>query len=188
MKKLLLPLFISFVLVANVYGQAANAFYGTTAGAGGALFYESDGLTGLNSISLGYFAGGDTSTAFIGLDSYTYGGAPFPAGFLNASASLTGVPTGEQAYLQLGDTNSTSFVSNATWIFAGTNPPAAPLTWDISMGASTVAADLELINVIATDNAGFQGSGVSIVVPEPSTYALLAGFAAFLFVAIRRRK
>ena len=25
-------------------------------------------------------------------------------------------------------------------------------------------------------------------VPEPSTYALLAGFAAFLFVAIRRRK
>lgn len=26
------------------------------------------------------------------------------------------------------------------------------------------------------------------VVPEPSTYALLAGFAAFLFVAIRRRK
>ena len=26
------------------------------------------------------------------------------------------------------------------------------------------------------------------VVPEPSTYALLAGFAAFLFVAIKRRK
>ena len=26
------------------------------------------------------------------------------------------------------------------------------------------------------------------VIPEPSTYALLAGFAAFLFVAIRRRK
>lgn len=30
-------------------------------------------------------------------------------------------------------------------------------------------------------------SGVSVV-PEPSTYALIAGFAAFLFVAIRRRK
>ena len=27
-----------------------------------------------------------------------------------------------------------------------------------------------------------------VVVPEPSTYALLAGFAAFLFVAIKRRK
>jgi hypothetical protein len=29
---------------------------------------------------------------------------------------------------------------------------------------------------------------LSQVVPEPSTYALIAGFAAFLFVAIRRRK
>ena len=29
---------------------------------------------------------------------------------------------------------------------------------------------------------------VTTVVPEPSTYALLAGFAAFLFVAIRRSK
>lgn len=28
----------------------------------------------------------------------------------------------------------------------------------------------------------------ALSVPEPSTYALLAGFAAFLFVAIRRRK
>jgi hypothetical protein len=42
-------------------------------------------------------------------------------------------------------------------------------------------------------NTGGAGSPVagtisSIVVPEPSTYALLAGFAAFLFVAIRRRK
>ena len=26
------------------------------------------------------------------------------------------------------------------------------------------------------------------IVPEPSTYALIAGFAAFVFVAIRRRK
>lgn len=33
-----------------------------------------------------------------------------------------------------------------------------------------------------------QAALYSVVVPEPSTYALLAGFAAFLFVAIRRRK
>jgi hypothetical protein len=42
-------------------------------------------------------------------------------------------------------------------------------------------------------NTGGAGSPIagtisSIAVPEPSTYALLAGFAAFLFVAIRRRK
>jgi len=32
------------------------------------------------------------------------------------------------------------------------------------------------------------GTLTSFAVPEPSTYALIAGFAAFLFVAIRRRK
>lgn len=43
-------------------------------------------------------------------------------------------------------------------------------------------------------NMGGIGDGVNIdiqsftIVPEPSTYALIAGFAAFLFVAIRRRK
>lgn len=50
-------------------------------------------------------------------------------------------------------------------------------------------------DVVALDiNTGGAGSpvagtltGISIV-PEPSTYALIAGFAAFLLVAIRRRK
>ena len=41
----------------------------------------------------------------------------------------------------------------------------------------------------ATDWGNVQISGLSATaVPEPSTYALIAGFAAFVFVAIRRRK
>lgn len=41
----------------------------------------------------------------------------------------------------------------------------------------------------ATDWGNVQVSGLSATaVPEPSTYALIAGFAAFIFVAIRRRK
>ena len=41
----------------------------------------------------------------------------------------------------------------------------------------------------ATDWGNVQISNLSAsAVPEPSTYALIAGFAAFVFVAIRRRK
>jgi hypothetical protein len=45
---------------------------------------------------------------------------------------------------------------------------------------------LTLSNTGAAQLDNFAVTGV--VVPEPSTYALLAGFAAFLFVAIKRRK
>jgi len=41
----------------------------------------------------------------------------------------------------------------------------------------------------ATDWGSVSFSGLTAsAVPEPSTYALIAGFAAFIFVAIRRRK
>lgn len=47
---------------------------------------------------------------------------------------------------------------------------------------------------LTVNTGGLTGSVVNVdvtsftIVPEPSTYALIAGFAAFLFVAIRRRK
>jgi hypothetical protein len=57
-------------------------------------------------------------------------------------------------------------------------------------GSSIDLTDIQNIVV----NTGGIGDNVNIdvssftIVPEPSTYALIAGFAAFLFVAIRRRK
>ncbi len=55
-------------------------------------------------------------------------------------------------------------------------------SWVAPADGGTVTFDNELNQI----NGGT--ASLSVVVPEPSTYALLAGFAAFLFVAIRRRK
>ena len=73
-----------------------------------------------------------------------------------------------------------------------------------STGNFELSLDIEEGNYIA--QMGFTMSGINanpdtdwgnvelknleatVVVPEPSTYALLAGFAVFLFVAIRQRK
>jgi hypothetical protein len=71
-------------------------------------------------------------------------------------------------------------VSGASTGLLTTNAASSSFAWnDIS------AVDFSLA---AADNVSVSGSLTGIAaVPEPSTYALLAGFAAFIFVAIRRR-
>lgn len=49
---------------------------------------------------------------------------------------------------------------------------------------ATFRINYTLANTRGLDNLTITG----VAVPEPSTYALIAGFAAFLFVAIKRRK
>ena len=57
---------------------------------------------------------------------------------------------------------------------------------DASWLAPADGATVTFGNELNQINGG--AASLSVVVPEPSTYALIAGFAAFLFVAIRRRK
>ena len=60
-------------------------------------------------------------------------------------------------------------------------------------GSGAVAGDIMQFGIF-NESVNYTGNGVFTdnisvsAVPEPSTYALIAGFAAFLFVAIRRRK
>lgn len=63
----------------------------------------------------------------------------------------------------------------------------------ISSSLASASIDLTDVQNIVINTGGI-GDAVNVdissftIVPEPSTYALLAGFAAFVFVAIRRRK
>ena len=64
----------------------------------------------------------------------------------------------------------------------------------IGNGSANGAVNLADIQGLTVTTGGLTGDLVNVnvssftIVPEPSTYALLAGLAAFIFVAIRRRK
>ena len=73
-----------------------------------------------------------------------------------------------------------------------TSTGAFSLSHDVAAGNYIGQIGFQMTGINAnpdTDWGNVQISGLSATaVPEPSTYALLAGLAAFLFVAIRRRK
>lgn len=103
------------------------------------------------------------------------------------SGSMTSAPTSNFS-IQLYDTSFTTFdLSGGSW----TNIQSAGSDeLSLDSGAGFDWTNVQYIDI----NTGGLGDTVAgtlssiTVVPEPSTYALLAGFAAFLFVAIRRRK
>lgn len=73
-----------------------------------------------------------------------------------------------------------------------TSTGAFSLSYDVAEGNLIGQIGFNVLGLNAnpsTDWGSVQISGLTATaVPEPSTYALIAGFAAFMFVAIRRRK
>ena len=185
MKKIILPLILTLVFSTSVWAQSSNVTWGTSATAPGGLWFAADGSSA-GTITLGYFTGNDSANAFNSVATLTQGATP--AGFLFGTAALSGIDyAGLTPWVSLA---TGSYVTSSTWgAFTAASAPTPPTALDISVGAGDIAANFTAINAVVVDGGGFNGSGPSItVVPEPSTYALIAGFAAFLFVAIRRRK
>ena len=79
------------------------------------------------------------------------------------------------------------YVSSSTWTALASSASPAPPTGNTFTLSGTDASILSLTNmVVDPGTTALNGLGLTVI-PEPSTYALLAGFAAFIFVAIRRR-
>jgi len=168
--------------------ENADFSFGSSIGFGGALFDNS------NNITLGFMDSG-VFTSLSG--SINTGNDPFGnAGYANNSFSVTtGVNAsaiGSAMYIKLSSAAGDAYITDSTWsvISTATSPATPPLNQALIGHANAgqiSAADAGLgIRVVS---GGIGGTGLTIsVVPEPSTYALIAGFAAFVFVAIRRRK
>lgn len=80
-------------------------------------------------------------------------------------------------------------VSVANWSdVLSSNPPVIGTTETATASFAWTDVSAIDINISAGGDVALAGTLTGIAaVPEPSTYALLAGFAAFIFVAIRRR-
>jgi hypothetical protein len=110
---------------------------------------------------------------------------------LNPSATARLIYTDSNAAVSSYTLSLEDYDSVTNWALAGFSMADSTL-YSSNNGSGT--ADLTNISGIGLNTGGLTGDAVNMtitgfeIVPEPSTYALIAGFAAFLFVAIRRRK
>jgi hypothetical protein len=183
MKKILTTL-LTFAFVANIsFAQSLDL----TSGAGFSIDSSFD--------TMGTTVGA-SGISFNGLDNQVI------SGFWSTAQDLSAWSTATEAYVLGTITTAPSSLYSVTLYDSAFN--TITLTggeWgkisedttqvDLTIPSASFAwSDVSFIDI----NTGGAGSSVAgsissiTVVPEPSTYALIAGFAAFLFVAIRRRK
>lgn len=165
----------------------------------GNTVYRSDESTALPSssyLSVGYFD--DSFSDFAGLAvrtwadvtavDYTevYVSAINPTGeFSGASANITGL-LGKHLYVWVFDSSNEPVFVNAQEVGLFTGSTA---DWT-GKGNAAIPPQFNTLRVSEIDSAQYGkviAGGVSLV-PEPQTYALLAGICALLSISLRRRK
>lgn len=190
---------LAFIAITPLVSFAQNTqveFGSDSAGSGGGFMFSDATEVSLVRSSGGSLVESSLSvTPTVGFTDFTF--SQTAPGYANGSFNLTGTSPTDYAgtpWLRITNGTLTSYITDSTWtawssVGAGTPTPIL----GYMLGASTNLANLtvEGADLTFTAGAGNFGSGYGVsfsVVPEPSTYALIAGFAAFVFVAIRRRK
>jgi hypothetical protein len=178
---------IAFIAITPLisFAQDASVSFGSAPAVGGALFLDIDSITLVDDV-YGAIAGISTIVPGVGP-----GGVD---GYATITETINNVTFAGTPWLALTSSDGTAYIRGSEFaaLASASAPTPTPInsyTLGATESASVISVSSDGLDVIITDGAGIFGSGVSIsVVPEPSTYALIAGFAAFVFVAIRRRK
>lgn len=165
--------------------------FGAAASAGGSLATGAffDGLDDLI-VWRGDFSGGDTGAFF---DSVSFNlGSGIPE---NAALEFVWLPTLTTAsislildasYGQYTSTDATQFGSNFAWSTGANN--AAAYTLNVFTATNTGAIANNTLYLTRLPDSALRAAAQVSAVPEPSTYAMLAGFAVLGVAGLARRR
>lgn len=186
----------------------ANISYGSFAGVGGSNFFGSDAAA-VDSIAIGYFAGNTVdATSLSGWTAFGTSTTFNPQGFSSNSLSSINTTAGNglTAYVLIVDGGLQAVATLNSWVaITGADAPASPSGLAYTFGAADVASNITFFTAAGTTlnivdgggtnfaPTGTSGTGVSftlsaVAVPEPSTFAALAGLCALGAVMVRRRR
>lgn len=209
MKKLSLTLSALFAAALSVNAASGifGSYIGLNANGGGNTWYDAGSTTALadfEGLNIGEFD--LTSSDSLQLSAFELDT------FKNSGSDVTGAQLEYRVY-ELGQTPGSfntvagGFVANATYTDAAGNSitGSGDQNWGVAPTASlgdllsgTVAGKTYEVEIFMTsfnsDGDAFANAGGSnftasfTTVPEPGTYALIAGMLGFCYVAIRRRK